>query len=57
MGLFGREGVIENIPTEVLYDRMREMAIIVPVKNENLKLIEGVYNWDSKYMPNNNCFE
>ena len=42
MGLFGREGVIENIPTEVLYDRMREMAIIVPVKNENLKLIEGV---------------
>ena len=42
IGLFGREDVIENIPPEILYDRMREMAIIVPVKNENLKLIEGV---------------
>ncbi len=36
------DSVIERIPSEVLYDRMREMAIVVPVKNERLKLIEGV---------------
>lgn len=37
-----RDSVIERIPQDVLYDRMREMAIVVPVKNERLKLIEGV---------------
>lgn len=36
------DSVIERIPNEVLYDRMREMAIVVPVKSERLKLIEGV---------------
>lgn len=37
-----RDSVIERIPQDVLYDRMREMAIVVPVKSERLKLIEGV---------------
>lgn len=41
-GAHEHDSVIERIPSEVLYDRMREMAIIVPVKNERLKLIEGV---------------
>ena len=41
-GIHGQDTVIERIPSEVLYDRMREMAIVVPVKNERLKLIEGV---------------
>ena len=41
-GMHGQDSVIERIPSEVLYDRMREMAIVVPVKNERLKLIEGV---------------
>lgn len=41
-GVHGQDTVIERIPSEVLYDRMREMAIIVPVKDERLKLIEGV---------------
>ena len=41
-GIHGQDSVIERIPSEVLYDRMREMAIVVPVKNERLKLIEGV---------------
>ncbi|QXD33103.1 mannosyl-3-phosphoglycerate synthase [Candidatus Pelagisphaera phototrophica] len=41
-GIHGHDTVIERIPSEVLYDRMREMAIVVPVKNERLKLIEGV---------------
>ncbi len=41
-GSHEHDSVIERIPSEVLYDRMREMAIIVPVKSERLKLIEGV---------------
>ena len=41
-GVHGQDTVIERIPSEVLYDRMREMAIIVPVKDERLILIEGV---------------
>ena len=41
-GPHGRDSVIECIPSDVLYDRMREMAIVVPVKSERLKLIEGV---------------
>ncbi len=41
-GMHGQDTVIERIPSEVLYDRMREMAVVVPVKNERLKLIEGV---------------
>lgn len=41
-GPHGQDSVIQRIPSDVLYDRMREMAIVVPVKNERLKLIEGV---------------
>ncbi len=36
------DSMVERVPGEVLHDRMREMAIVVPVKNERLKLIEGV---------------
>lgn len=34
--------VIRSIPSEALYERQKDMAIVVPVKNERLKLIEGV---------------
>lgn len=34
--------VIRSIPSEALYERQKQMAIVVPVKNERLKLIEGV---------------
>lgn len=37
-----RDSVIERLPSDELYDIMREMAIVVPVKEERLKLIEGV---------------
>ncbi|MDQ8203157.1 mannosyl-3-phosphoglycerate synthase [Pelagicoccus sp. SDUM812003] len=37
-----KDGVIRRIPSEALYERQRKMAIVVPVKNERLKLIEGV---------------
>ena len=33
---------IQCIPSEALYERQRQMAIVVPVRNERLKLIEGV---------------
>jgi len=33
---------IQNIPYESLYEIQKEMAIVVPVKNERLKLVEGV---------------
>lgn len=37
-----RDSMIERLPSDTLYDIMREMAIVVPVKEERLKLIEGV---------------
>ncbi|MEM9159177.1 MAG: mannosyl-3-phosphoglycerate synthase [Verrucomicrobiota bacterium] len=36
------DSVIQRIPSEALYERQKKMAIVVPVKNERLKLIEGV---------------
>ena len=44
---FGQEeststDVIRRISSEALYERQKDMAIVVPVKNERLKLIEGV---------------
>ena len=36
------DGVIKRLPSEVLYEKMRDMVIVVPVKEERLKLIEGV---------------
>lgn len=42
LGLHERNSVIECIPQEALHAQMREMAIVVPVKEERLKLIEGV---------------
>ena len=41
-GAHEHEGVIERIPSEVLYEKMKDMVIVVPVKEERLKLIEGV---------------
>ncbi len=34
--------VIRQIPNERLYEIEREMAIVIPVKNERLRLLEGV---------------
>ncbi len=34
--------VIRRISSEAIYERQKDMAIVVPVKNERLKLIEGV---------------
>ncbi|MCH6257291.1 mannosyl-3-phosphoglycerate synthase [Puniceicoccaceae bacterium K14] len=34
--------VIQRISSEALYEKQKQMAIVVPVKNERLKLIEGV---------------
>jgi mannosyl-3-phosphoglycerate synthase len=42
MGHHQRDSVIEFIPQEVLHDQMSRMAVVVPVKEERLKLIEGV---------------
>lgn len=36
------DSVIKRISSEALYEKQRQMAIVVPVKNERLKLIEGV---------------
>lgn len=37
-----KRDVIRRISSEALYERQKDMAIVVPVKNERLKLIEGV---------------
>lgn len=42
LGVHERNSVIECIPQEALHNQMRKMAIVVPVKEERLKLIEGV---------------
>lgn len=42
LGVHERSSVIECIPQETLHHHMSEMAIVVPVKEERLKLIEGV---------------
>ena len=34
--------VVQRICSDALYERQKDMAIVVPVKNERLKLIEGV---------------
>lgn len=36
------ESVIQRFSAEALHERQKAMAIVVPVKNERLKLIEGV---------------
>ena len=36
------DAVVRSLPAEALYGVQREMAIVVPVKSERLKLIEGV---------------
>ncbi len=42
LGVHERSSVIECIPQETLHAQMERMAIVVPVKEERLKLIEGV---------------
>lgn len=42
MGNHVRDSVIECIPQATLHEQMSRMAIVVPVKEERLKLIEGV---------------
>lgn len=42
LGVHERSSVIECIPQEALHAQMKNMAIVVPVKEERLKLIEGV---------------
>lgn len=42
LGTHERNSVIERIPQETLQAHLSEMAIVVPVKEERLKLIEGV---------------
>ncbi len=42
IGEHERSSVIECIPQDVLHEQMKNMAIVVPVKEERLKLIEGV---------------
>lgn len=42
LGQHVRDSMIEFIPQEVLHDQMSRMAVVVPVKEERLKLIEGV---------------
>jgi mannosyl-3-phosphoglycerate synthase len=42
LGVHERSSVIECIPQEALHAQMEKMAIVVPVKEERLKLIEGV---------------
>jgi len=41
-GSISQNEVIASLPSEALYERQKKMAIVVPVKNERLKLIEGV---------------
>lgn len=36
------EAVVRSLPAEAIYEVQREMAIVVPVRSERLKLIEGV---------------
>ncbi len=36
------DGVVRSLPAEAIYEVQRQMAIIVPVRSERLKLIEGV---------------
>ena len=36
------DGVVRRLPAEALYAVQREMVVVVPVKSERLKLIEGV---------------
>ena len=38
----GDDSVVRRIPAEALHEIESEMAIVVPVRNERLKLIEGV---------------
>jgi mannosyl-3-phosphoglycerate synthase len=38
----GDEGVVRSLPAEALHEVQRQMAIVVPVRGERLKLIEGV---------------
>jgi mannosyl-3-phosphoglycerate synthase len=36
------DAVVRSLPAEAIYEVQREMAIVVPVRSERLKLIEGV---------------
>jgi mannosyl-3-phosphoglycerate synthase len=36
------DAVLRSLPAEAIYEVQREMAIVVPVRSERLKLIEGV---------------
>ncbi len=38
----GEDAVVRSLPAEAIYEVQREMAIVVPVRSERLKLIEGV---------------
>ena len=45
------DAVVRSLPAEALYGVQREMAIVVPVKSERLKLIEGVPSSSSPTVP------
>jgi len=36
------DAIVRSLPAEAIYEVQREMAIVVPVRSERLKLIEGV---------------
>lgn len=41
-GSVGDDAVVRSLPAEAIYEVQRQMAIVVPVRSERLKLIEGV---------------